>query len=187
MPIRLRTSFYAAAAVVLLASPAWSQQPAGSIMGDLRKDVADVQSKFVALAKAMPAHKYEWQPGDSIRSLREVFLHVAADNYFMPAMVGVKPEPGTGIDPANFKTLAAYEKQKLDPAATTAALERSFAHLLKVMDETPDSKLTERVKFFGQDMSAQRLWVATTTHLHEHLGQAIAYARMNGVTPPWSK
>jgi hypothetical protein len=24
-------------------------------------------------------------------------------------------------------------------------------------------------------------------HMHEHLGQSIAYARMNGITPPWSK
>jgi uncharacterized damage-inducible protein DinB len=25
------------------------------------------------------------------------------------------------------------------------------------------------------------------THNHEHLGQMIAYARMNGIAPPWSR
>ena len=63
----------------------------------------------------------------------------------------------------------------------------SFAHLLKSMADTPDSRLDERVKFFGQDMSVRQVWVATAAHLHEHLGQSIAYARTNGVTPPWSQ
>jgi len=25
------------------------------------------------------------------------------------------------------------------------------------------------------------------THMAEHLGQAIAYSRMNGIVPPWSQ
>jgi uncharacterized damage-inducible protein DinB len=28
--------------------------------------------------------------------------------------------------------------------------------------------------------------MALVSHEHEHLGQMIAYARSNGVTPPWS-
>jgi hypothetical protein len=39
---------------------------------------------------------------------------------------------------------------------------------------------------FGSSMTGLDLWVLTTTHLHEHLGQLIAYARSNGVVPPWS-
>jgi len=31
------------------------------------------------------------------------------------------------------------------------------------------------------------MWIGATTHLHEHLGQLIAYARSNGVVPPWSR
>jgi uncharacterized damage-inducible protein DinB len=186
MSISLRHTLSIAAAVVALAMPASAQQP-GSLMDDLRKDVTDVHEKLVGLAKAMPPNQFEWAPGNGVRSVREVFLHVAADNYFMPGMIGVKPDASTGINTSDFKTLTAFEKQKLDQAATIAALDRSFAHLIKVMSETPDTKLADRVKVFGQDMSAQRLWVLTATHLHEHLGQAIAYARMNGVTPPWSK
>lgn len=183
MSLRLR---YALAALVILSSPAAAQQRAG-LMGELIKDVSDVQGKFIALAKAMPADKYEWRPGTAVRSVGEVLLHVSADNYLLPSAVGFNPDPATGIDPKDYKTLTAFEKQKLAPAATVASLEKSFAFLLKSMNDTPDAKLDERVKFFGQDMSARQVWLATALHLHEHLGQAIAYARMNGVTPPWSK
>jgi len=41
---------------------------------------------------------------------------------------------------------------------------------------------------FGQRKTAARsLWISTVTHLHEHLGQLIAYARSNKIAPPWSK
>ena len=49
------------------------------------------------------------------------------------------------------------------------------------------TKLGDQVKMFGQSFTTQKLWVSGTTHLHEHLGQLIAYARTNGVKPPWSQ
>ena len=55
------------------------------------------------------------------------------------------------------------------------------------MELTTDGNLTQTIKFFGQDWTRQRAMVLTVTHLHEHLGQSIAYARMNHVVPPWSK
>ncbi len=182
--MRMRTR-YVAAALILFASPSYAQRP--GVMGDLMKDVSDVHTKLVALAKAVPAEKYEWRPGAGVRSIGEVFLHVAADNYFMPTIVGVPADPATGITATDFKALTTFEKQGLSREATVAALDKSFAHLLKVMAEAPDAKMDDRIRMFGQDMSTRGLWIATATHLHEHLGQSIAYARMNGVTPPWSK
>jgi hypothetical protein len=70
---------------------------------------------------------------------------------------------------------------------TIAAVKASFAHLKKAMTDVPDSRLSEPVTMFGQQASMQSLWVLTTTHLHEHLGQLIAYARTNDVVPPWSR
>jgi hypothetical protein len=55
------------------------------------------------------------------------------------------------------------------------------------MSSFPDAKLDAPIEVFGQKMTNRRLWIATATHLHEHLGQLIAYARSNKVTPPWSK
>jgi len=186
MSSRFRSAVVAVAAIISLAAPAAAQQRAG-LMGELMKDVGDVQGKLTSLAKAMPADKYDWRPGAGVRSVSEVFLHLASDNYLLPSIVGFAAPAASGIKPTDFSTLAAFEKQKLSPDATVAAMNVSFAHLLKAMADTPDSRLDERVKFFGQDMSVRQVWVATAAHLHEHLGQSIAYARTNGVTPPWSQ
>lgn len=181
----LRHVFTAAAALVLVATPAAAQQP--GLMSDLVRDVTGVQRKLVALAREMPAEKLDWRPAEGVRSVREVFLHVAADNYFLPSAAGVPLPPSTGIDPTDFATLTAYEKQALDRDATVAALEQSFTHLLTTMTAAHDSTLDRSVKLFGQDMTMRYVWLLTATHLHEHLGQAIAYARSNAVVPPWSR
>jgi uncharacterized damage-inducible protein DinB len=186
MSIRFRSAFIAVAAALSLSVPAGAQQRPG-LMGELMKDVNDVQGKLVGLAKAMPADKYDWRPAAGVRSVSEVFLHLASDNYLLPSVVGFPPPSASGIKPTDFSTLTTFEKQKLSPDATVAAMNTSFAFLLKSMADTPDSRLDERVKFFGQDMSVRQLWVITAAHLHEHLGQSIAYARTNGVTPPWSQ
>src|ERR1044071_9173703 len=68
-----------------------------SVMGDLASDVAETEKKFIALAKAMPADKYDWRPMPGVRSVGEVFRHVASDNYLIPALLGTAADPATGI------------------------------------------------------------------------------------------
>ncbi|MBL0170682.1 MAG: DinB family protein [Gemmatimonadaceae bacterium] len=64
------------------------------VVTDLMKDIDGVAQKLVALAKAMPVDKYGWRPGAGVRSVGEVFLHVASDNYLMPALAGTAmPRP----------------------------------------------------------------------------------------------
>jgi hypothetical protein len=181
-------SFSAAVLVMacLFTPMALSAQPAPVVV-ELIKDVDGVAQKFIALAKVMPVDKYGWRPGTGVRSVSEVFLHVSSDNYLLPAMVGMVPPASTGINAKDFKTLTAYEKRGLTPEQTAADLEASFAHLKAAMAKTTSSTLMEPVDMFGQKSTQQGLWILTTTHLHEHLGQAIAYARMNGIVPPWSK
>jgi hypothetical protein len=177
-----------AATTMFVTASLGAQAPVRSgIMGELMKDVSDLQGKMVGLAMAVPVAKYDWRPGTGVRSIGEVFLHVAGDNYVMPFAVGVQPDPATGIKMDDFKTIGVFEKQKLERDAMVAAMEKSFAHLLKAMSDTPDAKLDDHIKFFGMDMTVRQMWVMTTTHLHEHLGQSIAYARSNDVVPPWSK
>jgi uncharacterized damage-inducible protein DinB len=185
MPSRLGRIAVVALAVVL-AAPAAAQERAG-LVGDLIRDVTDVQKKLTGLARAIPADKQAWRPGAGVRSVSEVLLHVASDNYFIPAGMGVQPPASTGITATDFAALGRFEKRQLSTDATVAELDTSFAHLVKAMRETPDARLEDRVKFFGQDMSVRQVWLLTATHLHEHLGQLIAYARSNQVVPPWSR
>ena len=186
MSIRVRGLAAALVAVAICTTPCSAQQRAG-LMGDLLRDVAEVQAKLTGLAQAIPAAKHGWRPAAGVRSVSEVFLHVAADNYLLPVAVGVQPEPATGIDPADFATLTTYERQQMPVDSLVATMNRSFAHLTKAMAGTPDARFDETVKFFGQDMSIRQVWLLTAMHLHEHLGQLIAYARANGVVPPWTR
>jgi len=157
-----------------------------NVTADLLGDVSQVEEKILGLAKAIPETKYSWRPMAGVRSVGEVLLHVAGDNYLMPAALGNVPDSATGIKGDDYKTAQAFESRKLGKDATIAELEKSFAFLKKTMTDAPTARLGEKVTMFGQDMTHQQTWIMATTHLHEHLGQLIAYARSNSIKPPWS-
>jgi uncharacterized damage-inducible protein DinB len=157
------------------------------VVADLIKDVDGVQQKMVALAKAMPQEKYSWRPGTGVRSVSEVFLHVASDNYLMPALAGASIPVTTHLDMKNFKSFSAFETRTVTREQAVGELEASFAFLKAAMQKSSAADMAKMVDMFGQKTTTQSMWVGATTHLHEHLGQSIAYARMNGVVPPWSK
>jgi hypothetical protein len=158
-----------------------------TLMADLAADVAQVEKKLIDLARAVPADKFDWRPGTGVRSFGEVMLHVASDNYLLPAALGTPAPEATGVKGDDYKTALAFEQRKLGRDAIIAELEKSFAFIKKAMADTPSSKMTSSVQLFGMSLTGQRAWILATTHLHEHLGQAIAYARSNNVVPPWSK
>jgi hypothetical protein len=171
--------------VAALVAPLSAQTREG-VMGELLKDVADVEKKVLDLAKAIPESAYAWRPSPGVRSTGEVLQHIAADNYFLPTLLD-KPAPKeTGIT-KEYKTAAAYEKRSMNRDAVIADLEKSFAFLRTSMNSTTDAQLGTAMDVFGQKNTARGLWITTATHLHEHLGQLIAYARSNKITPPWSK
>ena len=175
------------ATLIAIASLAPAAQKRGGVMGDLMADVTELEGKIVGLAKAMPESSYAWRPMPGVRSVGEVFTHVAADNYFMPIALGATAPAGTGISGTDYKTVGAYEGKTRTRAEILAEVEKSFAFLKQQMNDTSDAKLDTSMKMFGRESSIRTTWVGTVTHLHEHLGQLIAYARSNKVVPPWSK
>jgi len=176
----------AAMLLFVLAVPAHAQTREG-LMGDLIKDIGEVESKVVGLAKAMPEGAYSWRPSPGVRSTAEVLAHVASDNYFLPAAMGIAPPSETGINGKDFKTAAAFEKRAMTRDQVIAELSKSFAFLKTSMTAVTDAQLNAPIELFGQKTTNRSMWITTATHLHEHLGQLIAYARSNKVTPPWSK
>jgi hypothetical protein len=157
-------------------------------MGELIRDVTAVESKIMGLAKAMPPTAYGWRPGAGVRSTGEVFIHLAGDNYFMPVLMGGTAPAETGIDIVRrHDSVVAFEKRTMTRDQIIAELEKSFRFLKQAMSDTPDASLEGQPKFERRPMSTRAFWMATASHLHEHLGQLIAYARSNNVTPPWSK
>jgi uncharacterized damage-inducible protein DinB len=141
------------------------------------RQLADVEKKMNSLAAAVPAEKYSWRPGAGVRSISEVFTHVAGANYFFPSIAGVKPPEG--IDRNMEKTVT--EKSKVQ-----AALKQSFEHARQAIEGLSDADMAKEVKFFGQPSTVEVVIFTMANHMHEHLGQSIAYARVNGVVPPWS-
>jgi uncharacterized damage-inducible protein DinB len=164
--------------VTLLAACATAQEPAG-VRGWALRELNDLESKLVRLAEKAPAEKYTWRPGDGVRSMSEVYLHVASANYGLPSFLGVKPPEG--VDRRGL------EKSTTERAKVVEHLKNSFAHVKGAITKLPDADLSKPVKLFGRDATYQDVVLLLVTHTHEHLGQSIAYARSNGIVPPWSE
>lgn len=151
------------------------------------KDVTEVEQKLVDLAKAIPPNKYAYRPGTGVRSVGEVVMHVASDNYFIPAAAGTAAPAATGISSDSYETVVAFEKRAVSPDSAVKELQASFAFLKDAMKAQAPGALAEKKSMFGAEYTGQQVWIMATTHLHEHLGQMIAYARANNIVPPWSK
>ena len=170
------------AALLLVPSLAFAQQaPAKAASKGFRSefnaDLDEVQDKITKLAAAVPADKYAWRPAEGVRSISEVYTHIAGGNYFLTTFVNVQP-PSTM--PKDIEKIT-------DKKLVLAELQKSFDHLRMVMKSTPDADFDKQVMLFGKPTTERAVFSTILNHLHEHLGQSIAYARINGVVPPWSK
>jgi uncharacterized damage-inducible protein DinB len=176
----------ASAALLLAASSPIAAQtsPDPASATGLRKELiaqlGDAERKFVALAEATPAGKYTWRPAAGVRSTSEVFMHMVGANYMLPGMAGVKRAPDTALSPE-------METKVTDKAQIVALLTKSFAFAKQAVMDVPDDQMDAPIDLFGSPSTKRGLLVLTATHAHEHLGQSIAYARMNGIVPPWSR
>jgi uncharacterized damage-inducible protein DinB len=138
------------------------------------EDAATLSKKFTALAQVM-AGKYDWKPGPGVRSVGDVFNLIVRENGLLAAVLTGKTN--TEAKPAPIT----------DPAKMQDALKASYANLQNAITGLSDNDLQTHVKLFGEDMTKQDAVMLILEDQHEHLGQSIAYARTNGVVPPWSK
>jgi uncharacterized damage-inducible protein DinB len=148
------------------------------VQGAFLKQSKFVEGQFVKLANAVPQEKYNWRPGEGVRSIAEAFLHVAEGNYVtLTTMGGKVPE---GVNPQTL------EKSTTNKAEIVAAMQKSFKAVDDFVVSVPNKDFDRVVDFFGNKMSVLDMIFLAATHQHETLGQAIAYARMNNVVPPWT-
>jgi uncharacterized damage-inducible protein DinB len=162
----------------LAVCPIYAQEvPTSGLRAELLKQLEAVENKLVELSEAVPAEKYSWRPSEAVRSVSEVYVHTAAGNYFLMKFIGIQP-------PADFTR--DMEKTITDKAQVVAAMKKSTEHVRQAIIKTSDADLEKSVELFGQKTTYRDVFVTALMHLHEHLGQSIAYARMNGVVPPWS-
>ena len=153
---------------------------AGGVRGSILFQIDEAREKLIALANAMPADKYGWRPGEGVRTTGEVFNHVAAANFFLPTFWGAKVP--AGVNPQTLE-----KEMSGDKAKTIDALTKSFDSAREAILAVPEADLDRKIKLFGHEATVRDAMMVIASHAHEHLGQSIAYARSNGVVPPWSK
>ena len=142
-------------------------------------DLQDLHKKMVALAQAIPADKYTWRPGPGVRSIGEVFLHVTAANHNIPAMM-------TGVTADTAFKAKGFETSTTDKAEIIEQLDKSFAFAEAAIQGMTNADFARPEKKLGPDANSGDVVYLLVTHAHEHFGQSIAYARVNGVVPPWT-
>jgi uncharacterized damage-inducible protein DinB len=135
--------------------------------------------QLVQLAEATPAEKFSFRPAPGVRSTSEVFMHVAVGNYLLLSQAGAK----TGGAHWPEKIMPDTERSVTSKTEVVKWLKDSLA-AVRVGYPTVDG--SRKVKFYGMEVPASNVLLRILVHNHEHMGQAIAYARMSGVTPPWS-
>lgn len=139
----------------------------------------DYASRVLSLAETMPAEKYSWRPDEGVFSVQEVYTHIARYNfYYLEENLGI-PAPDT-IDVENIESITGKEN-------VVSILKRSIEHVKASVGDMPDSKLKEQTQLYGNTVNGQAVLMQLVTHKSEHVGQSIAYARMNGIVPPWSE
>ena len=181
-----RTALLAAAAVVLVAASAGAQaasSAAAAVPPNFRDEFLlqfDASaSKFEALAAAMPAGKFGWSPGPGVMPVARVYAHVARYNYGYPSQnMGVAAPAGVGLDTLERMT---------DKAQVLALLKSSAEYVRQAARQMTDEQLARPTELYGRTTPQWSVLLQLVAHMNEHLGQSIAYARMNGIVPPWSQ
>ena len=137
-----------------------------------------VSQQLVALAEATPAEKFSWRPAPGVRSTSEVYMHIVFANFGLLGFTGPKvpPDLKEGMDKTvtSKQEVIAWLKRSLDAVKQ--------AHLAVTSED-----LKRPVKIWGRDATVDGMYLRIIVHANEHMGQLVAYARMTGVTPPWSK
>ena len=158
--------------------------PGISPAAELLLPLGQIESQVTRLAEAIPEDKFKWRPGAGVRSFQEVFLHIAYGTHLMMNIAdGADPDAIAKEIADNAKA----EQQPMTKEQVLAALKENLAAYRKALETATAGSLTRSIDFFGTPTTRRGVLAAIDTHISEHLGQAIAYARMNGIVPPWSR
>ena len=168
-----------AAFIVLLNAPKLiAQDPLDGLWQGYDGEWRHVSNQLVALAEAIPADKFAWRPAPGVRSTSEVFMHIVTANFYLLSVTGPKM-------PTDLKGDA--EKTVTSKPEVIAWLKRSLEAVKQAHAGADPKDMSRKVKIAGRDATVDGMYLRIIVHDNEHMGQLIAYARMNGIAPPWSK
>ena len=137
-----------------------------------------VSNQLIALAEATPAEKFAWRPAPGVRSTSEVYMHIVMANFYLLSVTGPKMPPDLKLN---------AEKAVTSKPEVIAWLKRSLEAVKEAHASADAKDMTRKVKISGRDATVDGMYLRIIVHANEHMGQLVAYARMTGVVPPWSK
>jgi uncharacterized damage-inducible protein DinB len=160
------------------ARPLLAQAPPEGLWQGCDGEWRHVSGQLLALAEAMPEEKFAWRPVPGVRSTSEVFMHLALANFYLLSVTGPKM-------PADMKE--GLEKSVTAKADVISWLKRSLDAVKSAHLAVTPKDLERKVHIVDRDATVDGMYLRIIVHANEHMGQLIAYARMTGVVPPWSK
>lgn len=172
----------AIALLVIVALPqAVDAQASGeSFLDEFERHFEGSALKFVALAEAMPAELYDWSPGEGVMNVARVYAHVARYNYMYLHQNMDRDSP---VPMAEYSR---WEQDVTEKDELVRILRESMDYVRAQIRETSPAQVGDGTRLYGRDVEEGAVLFQLIAHMNEHLGQSIAYARMNGVVPPWS-
>ncbi len=135
--------------------------------------------RLVALAEATPAELFSWSPGEGTMTMEHVYMHIAHYNYMYP-VENMGASLPTGVDMDAIEAITGKE-------AVLETLRSSIAFTQSLAESITAEELATATTLYGQSTQKWDVLFQLQSHLSEHMGQLIAYARMNDVVPPWSR
>jgi len=156
----------------------FAQDPLDGLWQGYDGEWRHVSHELTALAEATPPDKFAWRPAPGVRSTSEVYMHIVVANFYLLSVTGPKMPPDLKDDAEKTVTSKAEVMQWLKRSLDAVKL----AHLA----ESPKD-LARKVQIYKRDATVDGMYLRIIVHANEHEGQLIAYARMTGVVPPWSK
>jgi len=163
---------------LFIARPAFAQTAPEGIWQGYDGEWRHVSSQLLALAEATPEEKFSWRPAPGVRSTSEVFMHIALANFYLLSVTGPKM-------PADAKE--GMEKSVTAKAEVISWLRRSLDAVKQAHLAVTPKDLERKVHIVDRDATVDGMYLRIIVHANEHMGQLVAYARMSGVVPPWSK
>ena len=163
---------------LMSARPLFAQAPPEGIWQGYDGEWKHVSKQLIDLAEATPEDKFSWRPAAGVRSTSEVYMHVALANFYLLSVTGPKM-------PAELKR--EMEKNVTAKADVINWLKRSLAAVKEAHSSVTSKDLERKVHIADRDATVDGMYLRIIVHANEHMGQLIAYARVTGATPPWSK
>jgi uncharacterized damage-inducible protein DinB len=150
-------------------------KPANPLMKTSRGIFAISKGDILGSVEAIPEDLWSYQPTKDIRTVGQLFAHIADGQYEFCGVASEGKVVSKGI-----------EKNLTSKTEIVAALKDAFAYCESAYDKMTDAQASEIVPFFGMKLTRLGAFDFNVAHNMEHYGNLVTYMRIKGIVPPSS-